>query len=473
MIASPPSPGGLPSTAKGSVAMVIIALIVAELASAFETLMLYAAMGKLVILFDPLRAGWLVTIYLLVQTASAALGGRLGDLFGRRRLLIISLFISGCGSLLSFFAVNYPMLLVGRAFQGCAGAVLPLCFGLAYQHLPARWASMGVGIVAATASLGAGLALLTGGYIVDNFDWHHIFSLGAVLAAAGVVAAKFGLPASLSRPAAKVDVVGGILFVPAICLILLALTLGGRTGWTSYTTIGMAVGGILLCMWWIRYELRHPEPLLDVRMLAVRSVSASNAVMFFLALGAVQLPLILPLFLSQPHGGSPGLSATAIGLVMMPSMLMAVAVSPLAGSLLSVMTERRLAVCAVAIVLAGWVLIGLSSGQLGVVVGGVILVGVGMAAAMAIFPNIVLAHTPAARHSEAGGMLTVVRGLGQSVGSQLIALLIATRGVATMGLTGVDLVLAYAAGTVAVALLLAATLLTNRRLPTATIGSGA
>ena len=129
----------------GSTAAVIGALWIAEITGSFETAMIYAAQRALTDdLGDPVRVGWLITSYLLIGAGAAALAGRLGDIFGRRRLMLAMLAVGFVGSLVSTFSANYPMLLAGRCLQGLTGAILPLCVGLVRENLPPRKVPMAV-----------------------------------------------------------------------------------------------------------------------------------------------------------------------------------------------------------------------------------------------------------------------------------------------------------------------------------------
>ncbi|MGN6691371.1 MAG: MFS transporter, partial [Sphingopyxis sp.] len=117
--------------ARRNLPFVIGALWTAEVTGSFETAMVLAALKKLVEDFgDPAMVGWLITGYLIVGAAVAAIIGRLGDLFGRRQVLVVVLLIGAAGSLISALSTNFPVLLGGRLMQGVTAAILPLCNGL-------------------------------------------------------------------------------------------------------------------------------------------------------------------------------------------------------------------------------------------------------------------------------------------------------------------------------------------------------
>ena len=155
---------------------ILLILVIAEITSAFEGSMVYAALPAMMRHYgDPAAVGWVVTGYLLVATATAAIGSRLGDLFGRSRLLGIALLLAMLGSVISAFADQLSIVVLGRVIQGASAAILPLCFGLVREHLPASHVPFGIGVLAATASVAAGAGMLLSGVIVDQLGWQWIF----------------------------------------------------------------------------------------------------------------------------------------------------------------------------------------------------------------------------------------------------------------------------------------------------------
>src|SRR3546814_57960 len=132
-------------TARRNLPLLIAALWIAEVTGSFETAMILAALKRLIEDFgNPAMVGWLITGYLIVGAAIAAVVGRLGDLFGRRRILIAVLLIGAAGSLISALSGNFAILLTGRLMQGVTGAILPLCIGLVHENLGQERAPTGI-----------------------------------------------------------------------------------------------------------------------------------------------------------------------------------------------------------------------------------------------------------------------------------------------------------------------------------------
>ena len=194
---------------------------------------------------DPVMVGWIVTAFLLGAAASASLCSRLGDMFGRRRMLLGVLVVAGAGSLVSASATGIVGVIVGRAIQGVSGAVLPLCFGLVRENLPPARVPFGIGVVSAAAFVSAGAAILVGGVLVDHMTWHSIFHVGAATATLAWFAVWFGVPRSpRAQSSEPVDVLGAVLLVPAITGLLVVLSQARHWGWADARALGILFASI-------------------------------------------------------------------------------------------------------------------------------------------------------------------------------------------------------------------------------------
>ena len=416
-----------PPARSGSI--VLTALVLAEIVSAVEATMVFAAMRVFYREFgDPVLVGWVITAFLLVAAASAAVCSRLGDMFGRRRVLLIVLVLAAVGSLISAWATSAPVVILGRAVQGMSGAVMPLCFGLVRESLPERRVPFGIGVVSAAAFVSGGAAIFIGGVLVDRFDWHWIFYVGAATAVLAFVAVSLGVPRSGRAPAREpVDWLGALLLVPAIAAVLLALSHAKTWGWADARTLVLLVGGVAALALWVWHELRIRTPLIDVRLLGNRQLALANLGVVLLALGPLQSGLLLSLLLQQPQwtGVGLGLSATTAGLILAPPMALAVFVGPGCGALAARFGARVPALLACGFQLLGWGGIALNHTSLPFVAAMVVLQGIGMAMAYAAAPMLIVEVAPADRTSEVTGVSSVIRYMFNAVGSQVVALLLA------------------------------------------------
>lgn len=413
--------------------LLLLALVLAEVVSATEATMIYGALRVLTRDFgDPVAVGWSITAFLLVAAGSAAVGARLGDQLGRRRVLLVCLLLAGLGSVLSALSSGVVGVVAGRAIQGMAGAILPLCFGLVREHLPAQKVPFGVGVVAAAAFVSGGLGFVAGGLIVDHLHWTWIFIVGAATVAVAWPAVRAFVPpdAAVSRRE-PVDIAGVALLLPAITALLLAPTQAKAWGWGDPRVWALVIGGLALLAWWVRHELRVSAPLIDVRLLGRRQLALANLAVALLALGPMQSGLVLSTLLQQPAwAGGLGLSATVSGLVQAPSMVLAVLIGPACGALALRRGARAPALLACALLLAGWTGLLLAHAALPWVAAMALVQGIGMAAMFAAAPMLIVEASPAERTSETTGVSSVLRHVFNAIGSQVVALTLASATVA-------------------------------------------
>ncbi|MET0370545.1 MAG: MFS transporter [Sphingobium sp.] len=420
-----------PKPGRGSFPLIIVALGMAEMTCAFESSMIYMVLSSLYKEYgDPVRVGWLLTAFTLTSAGSAAICGRLGDLFGRRRVLLIMLTIALAGSLLSAFAHNLTLVIVGRAMQGSTMAVLPLCYGLLRENFDSNRMTRGVGLLGAAYALGTGAGMIAGGAIVDRFHWQGIFFVSAGAAVLAIILALVLVPRSPAQPrSGRMDIAGGVFFAPAIALILLGFMQLAKVKDGATLAIGMIASGLLMLALWARHELRHENPLIDVRLLKNRSILFANLCIFFIGIGPMlSITVVMPL-LEQPlwTGTGFGLPATVTGFLKLPSNAMSIFAVIVAGYAASRYGVRPLLIMAAMVSAVGWAVIAAGSNILilFIVLQAVALIPV-QTILFALTPRIVMEAAPHDRTSEATGLTQVIRALGQALGAQIMGYLLAT-----------------------------------------------
>jgi MFS family permease len=409
---------------------ILVILVLAEIITSFEVSMIYAALPTIAREFaDPVGAGWLITGYLLVGSVSAGLSSRLGDLFGRRRMVLAMLACSATGSLISAFSPGLEGLIAGRALQGMSAALLPLSIGIVREQLPRARVPIAIGWLAAMATFSAGAGLLLGGFLVDHAGWRTMFWFGAAHGAIAFTLVAYMVPASARKALAqRLDWLGGILYAPAVALLLWALSRLKAHGLADPLTLGSLVAGAVLLAIWLFIEWRHPAPMIDVRRIARRDVGLPMALMFLFGLGTSQLMLVLMALAQQPvwTGVGLGLTATIAGLVKLPSNFMGLFGAPWGGHIAACRGARGAATLGVFFILLGWC--GLSSWHSAVwmLAMWAMVVALGGAMMMSAVPNLLVEVVPGERTSEFVGLSQVVRTLGTAIGTQVASVLLAT-----------------------------------------------
>lgn len=433
-------PGDLlapPDVAFRQVLPVLLVLMFAELSCAFETSLVIAGMKAWVrVSGEPIKAGWLMTSYLLVASPSAALCGRLGDLFGHRRMLAVVLAVCAIGSAVSALGPTLGWVIAGRALQGLSGAIIPLAFALAREHVPARYLSMTVGAIVGTLAIGGALGLVAGGILSDRFGPQSVFYASFVMTGLGAMLVLLFMPRGVRRRRGRqLDISGALLLTLGITGPLLAISNIEAQGVNSPLAVWPGAAGVLLLVVWIIHELRHPDPLIDVRLLVRRENLLANLILTGLAIGAFQILVFLAILIQSPTATGIGLGATATlaGLVKFPAFIVGSAGSLWSGQVAKRHGARVPILCGTAITSAGLLLLLFfrhSLVEIGIVA---FVLNFGLMAAYAGVPLVILSTMPADRTGEATGMMSALRFVSSGAGAQIVVVLLATNTIAVGG----------------------------------------
>ncbi len=421
------------TSAPFSIWRLVLPLMVAEVVGSLELTMIYAAMRSLIADFGSASAaGWLVTSFMLSSAAGAALFGRLGDLLGRRRVLLTVLAISTLGSIISAMTRDLGWLIAGRAMQGAAGAIVPLCFGIVREHAPPDRVSFGISLLAVAASVASATGLVIGGIIIDLADWSMIFKVTAAMGALAVVCiALFVAPDKAWNPGAvRDDLAGGLLFVPAAVSLLLAIDNIGKLGIAHHMTLVYIAVAALSLAAWVWRELSVANPLLQVRLLAMPQIGWSNLCYVALALGAFQGGQIMALFGQQSPdtGAGLGLSATVAGFLLLPANIITAACYPLVARLVDRFGARDVTTLGFLLIIAGFGSLVLEHTQVLPVMALLVIQSVGLGVVYVTVQIVIVKAAPLDRVSEATGMMAVIRSTAMAIGAQTVATMLSAGG---------------------------------------------
>jgi len=410
---------------------------------------------------------WVLTVYLLVASVATPLLGRLGDQYGKERLLVISLAIFLAGSIGAAAAWNIWSLIAWRALQGAGAAVFPLSYGIIRDEFPREKVGVAIGLVSAVFGIGGGFGIVLSGLIVDNLSWRWLFVVGAANIAPALVLVHRFVPESPIKSPSRVDVLGASLLSGGLVAMLVALTEGESWGWTSTRILLLfTAAAVLFCAWGLA-ELRVAEPMVDMRMLAVRQVLFTNLTAIVSGFAMFGTFVLVPNFVETPHGLASSVqrlvhfgfdaSVTKAGLYLLPSSFALLFSGPIAGLIgRRVSSKWPLA--------AGLGLVSLAAASLALlhdrswhILAAMFVLGIGIGFAFAAMATLI---TEAVRPTETGvatGMNTVMRTVGGVIGGQVGAALLAAHTVS--GTHGVPSVVGFeiAFGISAVAALVGAT----------------
>lgn len=410
--------------------LLLPALCAAVAACTAEISMVFAALPAMAREFgDASSVFWTVTIHYLMAASTVALSGRLGDLFGRRRTLLIVLGLALVGSLLSYASPSLGGIIAGRALNALGAAAIPLSFGLLREALPAVRVPLGVGIVASVAPIAAGVFMLVGGLLVDHGGWRLLFLTSATFLLLAMLLVAAAAPREAVATSRKLDIPGALLLPPAIAMLLMSIENAKHSSWFDARTLALAMGSLIVLGIWYRHESRQTEPLIDVGLLRNRQIGLANLAMALFGLGALQSAQLLSVLLQQPPdtGAGLGVSATRMGVLLAPFILLNLVGGPLSGRIAASRGGRTAALAGMVMTLIGWGGIALIHDSLAFVLTMAYAQSAGIALLFAALPNLVMEIAPPERTSEATGVLSVVRQFAASIGAQVVAFLLASQ----------------------------------------------
>jgi EmrB/QacA subfamily drug resistance transporter len=371
---------------------------------------------------------WLLTGFLLVASVATPILGKLGDQYGKERLLLISLGIFFLGSLGCLVAPNIWVLIAFRAIQGAGGAVFPLSFSIIKDEFPPEKMGFGIGIVSSVFAIGGAAGIVLSGVIVDHASWRWLFAIGAIAVGIAIVLIHFFVPESPIKTPSRVDVPGALLLSGGLVAFLLALSEGENWGWTSAPILGLLAASVLLLVAWGWVETRVPEPMVDMRMLARRPVLLTNASAliagfamfgsFVLIPNFVQMPNELPDRVASLVDYGFGASATKTGLYLLPGALVGLVFGPLAAVLGRRYGWKTPLVAGMVLVALGILALALFHEEPWHIVVANAVLGAGLPMTFAAMATLIVTNVRPSETGVATGMNTVMRTIGGVIGGQ-------------------------------------------------------
>ncbi len=279
------------------------------------------------------RISWALTVYLLTQTASVPLWGKLGDIWGRKRLYQFAVVLFAVTSVLCALAQNVDQLIAARAIRGVAGGgLLVLPFAIVGDIVPARRRARYQGAMGANVAVATLLGPLLGGFFVDHASWRYAFLVGVPPAGLALWSTRrLRLPSSrISR--VGVDFTGaGIVVTVSVSLLLLVTWGGRRFSWASPQTLGLAVLSMALLAVLVAWERHAEDPIVPLHLFKIKGFPLLMSAAFFSGI-AMQAPwTVMPIFLQLITGAS----ATSSGLLLLPLIISISIASFIGGHLMS------------------------------------------------------------------------------------------------------------------------------------------
>src|SRR3954449_1879467 len=395
---------------------------------------------------------WTLTGYLIAAAVATPVVGRLGDIYGKRRMLVVALLAFAAGSVVAAVSSQLWVVVAGRVVQGVGGGIFPLCFAIIRDEFPPERVARGIGLMSALAGIGGGAGLILGGLLVDHASYSWIFWLGALMASVAAVSAWLYVPESPIRTPSRIDVRGALVLAVGLTLPLIAVSDASRVGWANPWTIGLIAAGVVVLALWVAFERRTPQPLVDIGALRNPPVLMTNIATLFVGFGMFGSFILIPMLAQAPvsTGYGFGVDATRAGLLLLPGSLAMLALGPLSGILGSRVGNKVPLAIGSFVTAAGLALLAVAHGSQAEVLVFSLVMSAGIGLAFAAMPNLIIEAVPAHQTGEATGLNTLVRSVGSSLGSQVSATILAASAVAGVA-TDAGFTRAFAASAVVAA----------------------
>ncbi|MBP2330715.1 EmrB/QacA subfamily drug resistance transporter [Kibdelosporangium banguiense] len=374
----------------------------------------------------PDNASWVITATLLSAAVTTPISGRLGDMFGKRRMLVVCVVLLIMGSVLCALTSSLALVIAGRALQGTATSVVPLGISILRDELPPERVATAISLISATLGVGGSIGLPVSALVGQHLDWHLLFWGTAGVGVIALVLIIVVVPESPVRTPGRFDFVGAIGLAAGLMCVLLALTKGAAWGWTSTRVITLMIAGLVILAAWMWFETRVSQPMVDIRISASRPVLLTNLASIMTGFAMYAIALVLPQLLQAPAETGYGLGQSMVvgGLVLAPSGVVMMLLAPLAARISNQHGPRTTLMAGLVIIAVGYVagIYMMSSVWLLVLVACVSGAGVGLA--FAALPALIMGVVPPTETGVANGLNALMRSVGTSLASAAMALIL-------------------------------------------------
>lgn len=386
---------------------------------------------------SPADVSWAVTATLLAGAVATPTVGRLADMFGKRRMLLVCLGVLIAGSVIAALSTSLVPLIVGRALQGFAAGVIPLGISLMRDQLPPERLGSATALMSASLGVGGALGLPLSALLVEFADWHALFWAAGALALLATVLVVVVVAESAQRTGGRFDALGALLLSAALVSLLLAVSKGSSWGWGSLLTIGLFVLAAISLLAFSFWEMRVSAPLVDLRVSRRRQVLLTNTASAVFGYSMLTSSLVFPQLLQLPAitGYGFGQSILIAGLLQMPGGLSMMAMSPVSARISAASGPRTTLMSGAVVVALGYTFAALFHAHIWQLLVSTVVVSSGVGLAYGAMPSLIMAAVPRTQTAAANSLNNLSRALGTSVASAMAGLLLATLSTSVAGLT--------------------------------------
>lgn len=413
----------------------VVVLCLGGLSAALTQTMVIPIQSKLPSYLDTSadNTAWVITITLLAAAVAMPVAGRLGDLFGKQRVLAVSSAILVVGSATCALSGSLAPMLAGRALQGLAMGFIPVGISLLREITPPELTGTAIAAMSATLGVGGAIGLPLAAWIADQHDWHTMFWVATGLAVVILVAVLACVPHVRDATPGRVDVVGALGLAAGLVTFLIGISKANAWGWAAPATLGCILGGLAILALWGWFELAQAEPLVDLRTTAQLPVLLTNVSAVAIGFGMMAQSVVVPQLLQLPEATGFGLGQSILhaGLWMAPAGLMMMVFAPISSALIKRHGAKPTLMVGAAVLGLGYlVAFGLMDAAWQLLLASCVTsagVGIGYAA----MPTLIMDNVPVRAAGAAVGLNALMRSVGTTLASAVMAALLTSSATAS------------------------------------------
>ncbi|MGC8607834.1 MAG: MFS transporter [Vulcanisaeta sp.] len=362
-------------------------------------------------------ASWILSIYILMGTLSSAIMGKLGDMYGKKRMLMITMITYTIGALITGFSTSYGMLLVGRALQGVGMAMMPLAFALVREEFPPRMIPQVQGLISAMFGVGMAVSLPLGAYVSQTLGWQATYHTVYPFIIIEDLMVYLYIRESRVRNPQPIDWVGLFLLSTSLASGLIAVTDAPTYGWTDPTIMSLLMLFVLGFGVFILYETTVNHPLVPINLLGNRNVMAANIGVALAGFALFLMAQALTYLLESPEPLGYDLSILDAGIMMIPMAVVQMIIAPIAGRIITNIGAKKLAIIGSSIAIIGLLMLTYTSFYgLSYVIGSMSVLSAGISMVNVAVINILVFSVGRRNMGLATGLNSVFRNIGGAWG---------------------------------------------------------
>lgn len=428
LTSTPPQAGGTRSQEKSHSNAIVFVLAFAGITAAVMQTLVIPLIQDFPQLLDasPSTTSWIVTSTLLAAAVATPVSGRLGDLYGKRQVMVGLSVVLVVGSLVAAVAQNATAMIAGRALQGVAMGLVPLGISAMRDLLPPEKLGKSIALMSASMGIGGALGLPVAAAVAEYSNWRALFWMATALAVIVAVMIVTMVPPTPVTGTGTFDMLGAIGLGAGLICLLLGVSKGGDWGWGSATTLSLLIGSVVIFVLWGLLELRMKSPLVDLRVTARPVVLLTNAASVVVGFSMYAQTLIFPQLLQLPQATGYGLGQDMVqmGLWMAPSGIMMMLMSPVGAKLSAARGPKVTLAVGSATMAVGYLisLVGMSS-TWGILLS-VMVISTGTGFAYGAMPALIMGSVPVSETASANSFNTLMRSVGTSIAAAVVGVVL-------------------------------------------------